>query len=497
MGDGDELRKFVATPRRRRDLIEWLRQQPGTDHWQEDDWRQRCSDDFSTTACALCALAKEGVWPADRWREALQAWSEEKLLKRSWRYMAPAVAEAPNQVLQDLVHSVSWWLQNIAKTFEGQEARFFSLAGRILALDYQDDANSDEPVMRAINHPVGLVTEALLRWWYRRSLKDGQGLSEEIKPIFTELCDARMDKFRHGRVVLAAHFIALFRVDGQWTTQSLLPLFDWQHSEAEARSVWEGFLWSPRLYRPLMEVLKPAFLDTAHHYAALGEHRRQYASLLTFAALDRGDTFTVAELAGATHALPPDGLYETAQTLARALEGAGDQRTDYWTNRITPYLQAIWPKTRNNGSPAIAESLVSAISAAAMSVAILATSFGWALAAETTDKAPARVEATIDAKIKKITLTPKAAERLGILIDEVRADPSGRLIVPYASVLYDLSGKTWVYISAEPLTFVRGPVEIDTIKGDNVYLSDGPPVGTKVLAAGVPQVFGAEAKVGH
>ena len=137
------------------------------------------------------------------------------------------------------------------------------------------------------------------------------------------------------------------------------------------------------------------------------------------------------------------------------------------------------------------------ILAAAMSVAILATPCVSALAAETIGAAPARVEATNDAKIKKITLTPKAAERLGILIDEVRADPSGRLIVPYASVLYDLSGKAWVYISAEPLTFVRGPVEIDTIKGDNVYLSDGPPVGTKVLAAGVPQVFGTEVKVGH
>ena len=137
------------------------------------------------------------------------------------------------------------------------------------------------------------------------------------------------------------------------------------------------------------------------------------------------------------------------------------------------------------------------ILAAAMSVAILATPCVSALAAETIGAAPARVEATTDAKIKKITLTPKAAERLGILIDEVRADPSGRLIVPYASVLYDLSGKAWVYVSAEPLTFVRGPVEIDTIKGDNVYLTDGPPVGTKVLAAGVPQVFGTEVKVGH
>ena len=131
--------------------------------------------------------------------------------------------------------------------------------------------------------------------------------------------------------------------------------------------------------------------------------------------------------------------------------------------------------------------------------ACLAAPCASALAAETAVKKilPARVEATNDAKIMKVTLTPKAAERLGVLIDEVRADPSGRRIVPYATVLYDLTGKTWVYISADPLTFVRGAVVIDTIKGDNVYLTDGPPAGTKVLAAGVPQVFGTEVKVGH
>jgi hypothetical protein len=131
--------------------------------------------------------------------------------------------------------------------------------------------------------------------------------------------------------------------------------------------------------------------------------------------------------------------------------------------------------------------------------ACLATPCASALAAETPVKKimPARVEATSDAKIMKVTLTPKAAERLGVVIDEVRADPSGRLIVPYASVLYDLTGKTWVYISADPLTFARGAVVIDTIKGDNVYLTEGPPAGTKVLATGVPQVFGTEVKVGH
>ena len=356
-GDGDEWRKFVATPRHRRELIEWLRQHPVTDHWQEDDWRQRCRDNFATTACALWALAREGIWPIDRWREALQAWSEEKLLKRSWRYMAPILTVPPDEVLQKLAHGASWWLQAIAKTFEGHEAHFFTLVSRILALDHQDDINGDEPVMRAINHPVGHVTEALLRWWYRRSLEDGQGLPEDIKPTFTELCNTRIDKFTHGRVLLAAHAIALFRVDRDWAKQYLLPLFDWQRSEAEARSAWEGFLWSPRLYRPLMEVLKPAFLETARHYEALGKHDGQYASLLTFAALDPGDTFTIAELAGATRALPPGGLHDAAKALVRALEGAGDQRTDFWINRVTPYLRTIWPRTRDNISPAIAESL--------------------------------------------------------------------------------------------------------------------------------------------
>lgn len=109
----------------------------------------------------------------------------------------------------------------------------------------------------------------------------------------------------------------------------------------------------------------------------------------------------------------------------------------------------------------------------------------------------APVEVAPDAAIKKVTLTPRAAERLGIQIDEVRVDPSGRRIVPYASLFYDLSGKTWIYVSADPLTFVRQPVKVDTIKGENVYLNDGPPPGTKVLTAGVPQVFGVEVGVGH
>ncbi len=357
VGDRDPWREFVSIPRSRRGVLNYLVENPELTGLKQDDWRKRCEESFQATAYALCHLAKQSVWPKDRWRDALQAWAEEKLQRRSWQYMGPVLADAPVELLESLSHGVSWWLQAVAKTFAGHEANFFTLARRILALEHQDGVDTDEPVMRAINHPVGQVTEALLRWWYRRSLEDGQGLPAEIKPIFTDLCDTQIDNYRHGRVLLAAHVIALFRVDGKWATQHLLPLFDWQRSEAEARAAWEGFLWSPRLYRPLLEVLKPAFLDTARHFSALGKHDVQYATLLTFAALDPGDTFSIAELAAATRSLPQDGLRDSAQALVKALEGAGEQHADYWSNRVTPYLHAIWPKSRCNTSPSIAESL--------------------------------------------------------------------------------------------------------------------------------------------
>jgi hypothetical protein len=46
---------------------------------------------FFHSFLALCDLAQENLWPPGRWREALQAWSEEGRVPRSWRYAAPRV----------------------------------------------------------------------------------------------------------------------------------------------------------------------------------------------------------------------------------------------------------------------------------------------------------------------------------------------------------------------------------------------------------------------
>ncbi len=115
---------------------------------------------------------------------------------------------------------------------------------------------------------------------------------------------------------------------------------------------------------------------------------------------------------------------------------------------------------------------------------------------------PAVVEAIPDSDVKRVTLTERAAQRINLKTDEVRAlkmkrSASLRQVVPYSSLIYDPQGQTWVYTSPQPRTFVRYKVEVDYIEGDMVVLKDGPPTGTVVASVGVAELYGTEFKVGH
>jgi hypothetical protein len=263
----------------------------------------------------------------------------------------------PDEVLQEAAHSVTWWLEAASKSIDRHETVLLALCRRVLTLPHRDGVDIDQPVTQAINHPVGHVTQALLNLWFKREPNDNDTLPIDIEPFFTQLCDTTIEQFRHGRVLLASRLIALFRVDRRWTEMHLLPLFDWETYPTEAKAVWGGFLWSPRLYRPLLIAFKSQFLETAHHYANLGEHSRQFAAFLTYAALDPVDGYTAQDFQTAVGALPQEGLQEAAQALSQALEGSGEQREDNWRNRIQPFWQHVWPKSCDVASMGIAESL--------------------------------------------------------------------------------------------------------------------------------------------
>jgi hypothetical protein len=95
------------------------------------------------------------------------------------------------------------------------------------------------------------------------------------------------------------------------------------------------------------------------------------------------------------------------------------------------------------------------------------------------------------------TLTEDAAKRLDIQTAVAQdADVNGakRTVIPYAAIIYDTEGATWVYVNTDPLTFVRHPITVDDIKGDQAFLSDGLAAGSSVVTVGVAELYGAESE---
>lgn len=128
-------------------------------------------------------------------------------------------------------------------------------------------------------------------------------------------------------------------------------------------------------------------------------------------------------------------------------------------------------------------------------------------AADTSTEAekPATVEAIEGTDgLHRITLTQRAAERLGIETVEVASasGATGRSQVPYSSVFYDPQGDAWAYVvDGGPLVFVRQAITVGDIvvhpAGDYAVLTDGPDPGSLVVSVGVAELFGAEFEVGH
>jgi hypothetical protein len=112
---------------------------------------------------------------------------------------------------------------------------------------------------------------------------------------------------------------------------------------------------------------------------------------------------------------------------------------------------------------------------------------------------PSELEEIEGTEFKRVIFTQRAMERTGVETAEVTEEINSpqKKIVPYGALIYGPEGQTWIYTCPQPRVFVRAEVEVDHIKGNKVYLMEGPPVGTVVVTVGVAEIYGTEFEIGH
>jgi hypothetical protein len=99
-------------------------------------------------------------------------------------------------------------------------------------------------------------------------------------------------------------------------------------------------------------------------------------------------------------------------------------------------------------------------------------------------------------KLRKthVEFTPEGAKRTGLRTEAVERT-SRRVSVPYAALLYDPEGKTYVYTSPKELHYVKTEVLVARVESGRVVLARGPPQGPRVVTTGAAEVYGTELEV--
>lgn len=110
-------------------------------------------------------------------------------------------------------------------------------------------------------------------------------------------------------------------------------------------------------------------------------------------------------------------------------------------------------------------------------------------------ESPAKVEKIGDTGLSRLTLTERAVERLDIQTAAV-SEVAAVKVIPYAALLYQPNGETFVYTNPSPLTYVREIVTVQSISGPQVLLTAGPATGSLVVTTGGAELWGTEFKVG-
>lgn len=331
-------------------------------------WKQLADTDPETTIGVLEELAQKGhSGPGDVWEYGLWGLRESaKRPERRARILA-ALEQIPDALINepDVARACADFLNAAASSRPSptSEPAVWSLFDRTFAAIADDAENVQSPdehdaVSHAVNNALGRLAQAFFALLFARALKVSSKFPSDLRARADRLISPSVGSHRPARVIAASRLSYLFAVDPDWTQANLIPSFDWVQSESEAAAVWQGYAWQPRIDEKLWLALRPYFLATfeVDRLNRIGDLAKSLAQLLIMIGVDIDrNGLATADVRNAIRAMT-DRLRSSALSWIPKFLAQPDEPEDeaagkpasrtadsIWTEKVSEWLQQVWP----------------------------------------------------------------------------------------------------------------------------------------------------------
>ena len=276
-----------------------------------------------------------------------------------WRRSAGrALAHAPDELFANASWAAPEFVRHLADSLESnEETEFGALWTRVwqsMDVSRYSDADSDDPLTLALNHPAGKLAEAALIRLSKHQPTTASGLPGPVQHYF----DAVVDDPRGGpgRVMFARSLLRLHAIAPEWTTEHLVRRLDLSGSD-EALSLWSAYAASPRVGPNLLLAFKESFLEILRGRA--GETiQSRLTGLFMAICLEAADELTADEIRGVVDTMTEEALQRVLRNLKHRMEGDREARGRVWRDRVQPWLEQYWPSVLSRNTSGTSQAML-------------------------------------------------------------------------------------------------------------------------------------------
>lgn len=328
------------------DLVEYLSQEDRQfGEGRIDLFRVGCKDNREKAIEVLNHLAVSGNWDRSIWHAGLVGLADSD--ENTWREIAPLLNNAVPEFYREEGWPVAHWTKKNISSIEcgAPEEHYFWVIFESLLHNVSD---REEPISKAvnyaINHPVGIITEALIDRFSACGLKVDEGIPDgPLQEGVNQLISSETQASIAGKIILASRLHYFHAIDPGWAEENLIPLFDWEGSELAAL-IWQGYLWSPRISADLAIALKNHLVNAVKYADQIGALAEKLIQLFTVVCLEHSNLYTAKEQHNVLVNVGTDGLVYITEFFWHSIRVDEKSADNYWRNRVQPFMKRAWPK---------------------------------------------------------------------------------------------------------------------------------------------------------
>ena len=333
-------------PLSRRDITQKV--SDGEEQDLRKEWSELAERRPLRALTALVQLARQDVWQGYTWKALIEALGTIPRKSQFWKVFASALLQAPPELMAEVLRPLAFWVRESSKSLPAErEELLWRLWDRLWEVAPSGTRHiADGDVLdRAINSAAGDLATVLVDQLLEKKLKSKSGLPPDFAKRITRITAGRSEAHALGRVILASRLYYLHAVDPGWTNQNLLPHFDWGNSP-EAAAVWDGYLWSSKIYPGLFAKLKISLFEALKHRPEFHDRVANIGGFFVVICIRAPQWLTVSEMRDGLRALDAKGRQSGAAQIHQMLERAESKAPALWRDRIEGFIQDAWPKDK-------------------------------------------------------------------------------------------------------------------------------------------------------